>query len=103
MIVTYVVLNIYIFFSFFFFFLFKELCRVNLSIYIAKLGFHHGLDGKDSASNVGDLGLISGSGRSTGKGNGNPLQYSCLENSMERGAGKATDYGIPKSQVQLSN
>ena len=95
--------SIYIFFFLFFFFLFKELCRVNLSRYIAKLCFHHGLDGKDSASNVGDLGLISGSGRSTGKGNGNPLQYSCLENSMEREAGKATDYGIPKSQVQLSN
>ena len=88
---------IYIFFFlFFFFFLFKELCRVNLSRYIAKLGFHHGLDGKDSASNVGDLGLISGSGRSTGKGNGNPLQYSCLENSMDGGAWQATVCGVAK-------
>ena len=41
-----------------------------------------GSDGKVSARNVGDLGLIPGSGRSCGEGNGNPLQYSCLENSM---------------------
>ena len=47
-------------------------------------------DGKESASNVGDPGLITGSGRSPGEGNGNPLQYSCLENSMERGAWRAT-------------
>jgi len=43
-------------------------------------------DGKDSACNAGDLGLIPGLGRSPGEGNGNPLQYSCLENSMDRGA-----------------
>ena len=40
---------------------------------------------KESASNVGEPGLIPGLGRSPGKGNGNPLQYSCLENSMDRG------------------
>ena len=45
-----------------------------------------GSDGKASAYNVGDPGLIPGSGRSPGEGNGNPLQYSCLENSMDRGA-----------------
>ena len=44
-----------------------------------------GSDGKASAYNVGDLGLIPGSARSPGEGNGNPLQYSCLENSMDRG------------------
>ena len=49
-------------------------------------GFPGGSDGKVSACNVGDLGLIPGSGRSSGEGNGNPLQYSCLENSMDRGA-----------------
>ena len=43
-------------------------------------------DGKESVCNVGDLGLIPGSGISPGEGNGNPLQYSCLENSMDRGA-----------------
>jgi len=45
-----------------------------------------GSDGKASVCNVGDPGLIPGSGRSPGEGNGNPLQYSCLENSMDRGA-----------------
>ena len=43
-------------------------------------------DGKESACNIGDLGSIPGSGRSPGEGNGNPLQNSCLENSMDRGA-----------------
>ena len=48
--------------------------------------FDWGLDGKASAYNAGDLGSIPGSGRSPGEGNGNPLQYSCLENPMDRGA-----------------
>ena len=46
----------------------------------------NGSDDKEFACNAGDLGLITGSGRSHGEGNGNPLQYSCLENSMDRGA-----------------
>jgi len=50
------------------------------------LGFPGGSEGKASAYNVGDLGSIPGSGRSLGEGNSNPLQYSCLENSMVRGA-----------------
>ena len=49
-------------------------------------GFPGGSDGKASARNAGDLGLIPGLGRSPGEGNGNPLQYSCLENSTDRGA-----------------
>ena len=48
--------------------------------------FPGGSDGKASAYNAGDPGLIPGSGRSPGEGNGNPLQYSCLENPMDRGA-----------------
>ena len=48
--------------------------------------FPGGSDAKASAYNAGDLGLIPGSGRSSGEGNGNPLQYSCLENPMDRGA-----------------
>ena len=48
--------------------------------------FPDGSDGKESACNSGDQGLIPGLGRSPGEGNGNPLQYSCLENSMDRGA-----------------
>ena len=47
-------------------------------------GFPGGSDGKESACNVGDLGLIPGLGRSLGEGNGNPLQYSCLENPYEQ-------------------
>ena len=50
------------------------------------VGFPGGSDGKAYACNVGDLGLIPGLGKSPGKGNGNLLQYSCLENSMDRGA-----------------
>ena len=49
-------------------------------------GFPGGSDGREAACNAGDLGLIPGSGRSTGEGNGNPLQYSYLKNPMDRGA-----------------
>jgi len=54
---------------------------------------------KASACNAGDLGLIPGSGRSLGEGNGNPFQYSCLENSMDGGAWWATVHGVAKSQT----
>ena len=50
-----------------------------------------------------DVGLSSGSGRFTGEGNGNPLQYSCLENPMDRGAWQTTIHEVIKSQTQLSN
>ena len=53
------------------------------------MSFPDGTDGKLSACNAGDLHLISGSGRPPGKGNGNPFQYSCLNNSLDRGAWKA--------------
>ena len=62
-----------------------------------------GSNGKESACNAGDLGPIPGAGRSTGEGNGNPLQYPCLENSMDRGSGWATAHRVTKSQTQLSN
>ena len=58
---------------------------------------------KASACNVGDLGSIPGLGRSPGERNGNPLQYSCLENSMDRGAWWATVHGVAKSWAQLSD
>ena len=58
---------------------------------------------KASASNEGDLGSIPGSGRSPGEGNGNPLQYSCLENPMDGGAWWATVHRVAKSQTLLSN
>ena len=54
---------------------------------------------KESACNAGDLGLIPGSGRSSGEGNGGSLQYSCLENPMDRGAWWATVHGVTKSQT----
>ena len=54
-------------------------------------------DGKASAYNAGDPGLIPESGRSPGEGNGNSLQYSCLENSMDGGAWQATVHGVTKS------
>ena len=53
-------------------------------------GFPSGSDGKESASSAGDLGLIPGLGRSSGEGSDYPLQYSCLEDPMDRGAWKAT-------------
>ena len=54
-----------------------------------------------NAGNIKDVGLIPGSGRSPGGGHGNPLQYSCLENPMDRGAWRATVYRVAKSQTRL--
>ena len=64
-----------------------------MCVYIYK-GFPDGSDGKESACNSGDQGSIPGLGRSPGEGNGNPLQYSCLENPMDRGAWQATVHGV---------
>ena len=61
-----------------------------------------GSDGKESICNTGDPGSAPGLGRSPREGNGNPLQDSCLENSMDRGAWWAVVQGIAKSQTQLS-
>ena len=58
---------------------------------------------KASACKAEDLGSIPGLGRSPGEGNGNPLQYSCLENPMDRGAWRATVHGVTESQTRLSN
>ena len=68
------------------------------------MGFPGGSDGKESASE--DPGLIPGSGTFPGEGNGNPLQYSCLENSMDRGGWWATVHGIAEESdmtEQLNN
>ena len=62
-----------------------------------------GSEVKVSACNVGDLGSIPGLGRSPGERNVNPLQYSCLENPMDRGAWWATVHGVAKSRTQLSD
>ena len=67
------------------------------------MGFPGGSDGKESACNEENPGSIPGLGRSPGEGNGYPLQYSCLENSMDRGAWWATVHGVTKSWRQLSD
>ena len=66
-------------------------------MYLFIWGFPGGSDGKESSHNSGDRGLTPGLGRSPGERNGNPLQYSCLENSKDRGASQATGHGVPKS------
>ena len=63
------------------------------------MDFPGGSEGKQSACNAGDTGSIPDWGRSPGEGNGNPFQYSCLENSMNRGAWWATVHGVTKSQT----
>ena len=66
------------------------------------MGFPGGSEGKESACSVGDLGSIPGSGRSPGEGNGNTLQYSCLENPMDRGSWWATVHEASESWMRLS-
>ena len=67
------------------------------------MDFPGGSDSKEAACNVGDTGSIPGLGRSPGEGHGYPLQYSCLENSMDRGAFQAVAHGVTKSWTQLSD
>ena len=61
------------------------------------------IEGKKSACNAGDLGSIPESGRFPGEENGYPLQYACLENSMDRGTWQAIVHGVTKSQTGLSD
>ena len=63
------------------------------------MGFPGGSYGKESAYNAGNPDSVPGSGRSPGEGNGNPLQYSCLENLMDKGTWWATDHGVTKSRT----
>ena len=74
----------------------KSLSSEELKVLIVLQCFPGALDGKVSAYNVGDPGSIPGLGRSPGEGNGNPLQYSCLENSMDRGAWQATVHRVAR-------
>ena len=64
-----------------------------------QMGFPGDSDDKESAYNAGDLGPIPGLGRSSEGGHGNPLQYFCLENPMDRRAWQATDHGVSKSRT----
>ena len=68
-----------------------------------KQGFSGGADSKESVYNAGDPGSLPGSKRSPGIGNGNSLQYSCLANSMNRGAWLPIVHGVPKSLTQMSD
>ena len=70
-----------------------------LSHPLREKGFPDSSDGKESICNAGELGSIPGSRRPPGELNGNPLQYSCLENSMDKGTWQAIDHGIAKSQT----
>ena len=68
-------------------------------VYNSPCGFPGGLVGKESACSAGDPGSIPGWGRYPGEGKGNPLQHSCLENPMDRGAWRATVHGVAKSRA----
>ena len=72
-----------------------------IHVYTLILGFSGGSDGKESACNVGDLDSIPGLGGSPGEGNGYLLQYSCLENPMDRGAWRAIVHGVAESWTHL--
>ena len=80
-------------------YLISQVTERNLRNDIYAVGFPGGSEDKVSACNAGDLGSIPGLGRSPGGGNGNPLQYSCLKNPMDRGAWQATVPGMAKSQT----
>ena len=67
------------------------------------MGFPSSLAGKESTCNAGDLGLIPRLGRSPGGGHGNPSQYSCLENPMDRGAWRGIIHEVAKSRTRLNN
>ena len=67
------------------------------------MGFPVGSDGKESACNTGDPGLIPGSGRFSGEGTGSPLQYSCLGHPTDRGAWWAAVHGVTKSRTRLND
>ena len=80
--------------------IFRQLLNLNSNkgILQQNVGFPGGSDGKEFACNAGDPGLIPGLGRSSAEANGNPLQYSCLENSMDRGAWWATVQRVANNQ-----
>ena len=81
----------------------KNLFQLSVCFTCTSVPHPGGSDGKEPACNAGDLHLIPRSGRSPGEGNGNPRQYSWLENLMDRGAWRAAVHGVSESQTQLSN
>ena len=83
--------------------LFSCFCYLQVAQEVSGANFHGGSDGKESACSAGGQGLIHGLGRSPGEGNGNPLQYSCLENPLDGGDWQATVHEVAKSRTRLSN
>ena len=79
------------------------ICYYSLVPTMCQIGFPHSSVGKESACSAGNPGSIPGLGRSPGEGNGNPLQYACLENLMDSGAWWAAVHGVAKSQTRLSD
>ena len=80
-----------------------ELVRPGLNLPLISLGARGDSVVKNQPANGRDVGSASGPGRSPGEGDGNPLQYSCLENPMDTGAWRATVHGVTKSQTRLSD
>ena len=78
-------------------------CQPSSDIILGSITFPGGLDSKESTCNAGDLGSVPGSERTPREGNGNPLQYSCLGNYMDRGEWWATAHEVAKSRTQLSD
>ena len=78
-------------------------CLISCLISFRKFGETQGSENKASVCSAGYPDSIPGLGRSSGEGNGNPLQYSCLENPMDRAAQRATVHGVAKSRTQLSD
>ena len=89
----------------------RVLLQITQLLFSGRLGFELKFDTsfpggsvvKNALANAGDVGLIPGSGRSPGEGNGNPLQYSCLGNPMDRGAGRATVQGAARVKHDLAS
>ena len=87
----------------------QKCLKISVVVFLVRLvndksrGFPGGSVVKESACQAGDADSIPGSGRSPGEGNGKPLQESCLENPMDRGAWQAIVHGVTKSQTQLSD
>ena len=90
----------YPFFLFFFCFLWERGYELYFSF---RIGLRRWFSGKEFAKNAGDPGSAPGSGRSPGEGNGNPLQYSCLKNPMDRGTWGLQSMGMEKNGTWLSN
>ena len=100
-----IVLKIFTFSSWIYAFCYLFIVPILLSLHIWTQGldFPDNSYGKEFSCNAGDPGLIPGLGRSPGEGNGYPLQYSCLENSMDRRTWRAMVHGVKKNQTRLNN